>query len=61
MDESPLLTPALSSPPGRRGRVGGATYVPPPPSGEGERGEVGFASGLPANDYSESTTPQGRT
>ncbi len=29
----PLLTPALSSPTGRRGRTGGAHFVPPPPFG----------------------------
>ena len=34
--EFPLLTPTLSSPPGRRGRTGGAIYVPSPPF-RGER------------------------
>ena len=40
---SPLLTPTLSSPRGRRGGIGGAACVPPPPvRGEGDRGRWEF-------------------
>ena len=39
----PHLTPALSAPQGRRGRVGGAAASPLRPSGGGGQGEVGHA------------------